>query len=97
MSHTQVVITSLGWGRRSAAGAGAAALCLSTVVLGGSAAASALATRVAVVGFRSLGKHCGGCGDLFTAYAKAASPSGAQVDVANLAKGGSTTTDMLKA
>jgi lysophospholipase L1-like esterase len=54
---------------------------------------------VDVVGFGDsvpLGKHCGGCGDLFTLYAQGVSVPGQAVTVLNLAKGGTTSADALK-
>ncbi|HEY3604317.1 MAG TPA: SGNH/GDSL hydrolase family protein [Sporichthyaceae bacterium] len=57
------------------------------------------AATVDVVGFGDsvpLGKHCGGCGDLFTLYAKRITPAGQTPTVVNLAKGNTTSKDALK-
>jgi lysophospholipase L1-like esterase len=71
----------------------------STAVTATPAAAPAAPAPVNVVGFGDsvpLGKHCGGCGDLFTLYAHSVAAPGASITVTNLAKGNTTSSDALK-
>jgi lysophospholipase L1-like esterase len=83
----------------AAAGVVAVAALQPPAVAGGALAAASTASSVDVVGFGDsvpLGKHCGGCGDLFTLYARGASAPGAATTVVNLAKGNTTSADALK-
>jgi acyl-CoA thioesterase-1 len=62
------------------------------------AAPAAAPVPVDVVGFGDsvpLGRHCGGCGDLFTLYAHSVAAPGAPITVVNLAKGNTTSSDAL--
>jgi lysophospholipase L1-like esterase len=63
-----------------------------------SATAPTTSPPAIIVGFGDsvpLGKHCNGCGNLFTLYARAATVPGQATSVVNLARGNTTSKDAL--